>query len=68
MWFMAAMIATTITRIREHVRTHGAKADLARRAGLHPNTLIGIDRDDWNPTADTLLKLEAALPSASEAA
>lgn len=32
----------------------------ARAAGLHPNALYTLD-GDWNPTADTLRRLEAWL-------
>jgi 3,4-dihydroxy 2-butanone 4-phosphate synthase/GTP cyclohydrolase II len=37
------------------------KAGLARGAGLHANTLRDCLNDGWNPTADTLLKLERFL-------
>ena len=37
------------------------KSGLARAAGLHPNSLRKLDEDDWNPTADTLRKLERYL-------
>ena len=37
------------------------KTGLARAAGLHANTLRNMDEDDWNPTSDTLKKLEAYL-------
>lgn len=61
------MIQDTITRIREHLQKPGVrKGAFALAAGLHPNTLIGIDDPNWNPTAETLLKLEAALPSEDE--
>jgi 3,4-dihydroxy 2-butanone 4-phosphate synthase/GTP cyclohydrolase II len=38
-----------------------SRAGLARAAGLHPNSLRKLGSDDWNPTADTLLKLEKLL-------
>ncbi len=34
------------------------RAGLARAAGLHANSLRRLGEDDWNPTADTLGKLE----------
>lgn len=37
------------------------KAGLARAAGLHANTLRDCADEGWNPTADTLAKLEAFL-------
>jgi len=35
-----------------------SRAALARAAGLHPNSLRKLGSDDWNPTADTLVRLE----------
>ena len=35
------------------------RAGLARAAGLHANTLRDCNEDSWNPTSDTLAKLEA---------
>lgn len=61
------MVRDTISRIREHLQKPGVrKGEFAVRAGLHPNTLIGCDRGDWNPTAETLMKLEAQLPAEPE--
>ena len=37
------------------------RAGLARAAGLHANSLRRLGEDDWNPTADTLGKLETYL-------
>ncbi|MBR0553177.1 3,4-dihydroxy-2-butanone-4-phosphate synthase [Stakelama marina] len=37
------------------------KAGLARAAGLHANSLRRLDEADWNPTAETLRKLERYL-------
>jgi 3,4-dihydroxy 2-butanone 4-phosphate synthase/GTP cyclohydrolase II len=39
------------------------RAGLARAAGLHANSLRRLGEPDWNPTADTLLKLEKFLTS-----
>jgi 3,4-dihydroxy 2-butanone 4-phosphate synthase/GTP cyclohydrolase II len=38
-----------------------SRAGLARAAGLHPNSLRKLGDSDWNPTAETLLKLEKFL-------
>lgn len=56
------MSTSTITRVRDLV-TSGefTKAGLARAAGLHANTLRDAAEPDWNPTADTLAKLESFL-------
>jgi 3,4-dihydroxy 2-butanone 4-phosphate synthase/GTP cyclohydrolase II len=35
-----------------------SRAGLARAAGLHPNSLRKLGASDWNPTADTLGRLE----------
>ncbi|RST29737.1 3,4-dihydroxy-2-butanone-4-phosphate synthase [Sphingomonas ginkgonis] len=35
-----------------------SRAGLARAAGLHPNSLRKLGQPDWNPTADTLTRLE----------
>nr|WP_298927694.1 3,4-dihydroxy-2-butanone-4-phosphate synthase [uncultured Erythrobacter sp.] len=53
------MSTSTITRVRDLV-TSGkfTKAGLARAAGLHANTLRDAAEPDWNPTSDTLAKLQ----------
>jgi 3,4-dihydroxy 2-butanone 4-phosphate synthase/GTP cyclohydrolase II len=38
-----------------------SRSGLARAAGLHANTLRDLDQPDWNPTAETLRKLESYL-------
>jgi 3,4-dihydroxy 2-butanone 4-phosphate synthase/GTP cyclohydrolase II len=38
-----------------------SRAGLARAAGLHPNSLRKLGSPDWNPTADTLGRLEKLL-------
>lgn len=56
------MSTSLIENIRNLVASGDAsKAGLARAAGLHPNSLRKLDNEDWNPTADTLLKLERYL-------
>src|SRR5256885_12457475 len=58
-----------IDRLRDLV-TAGemSRAGLARAAGLHPNSLRKLGDVDWNPTADTLGKLEKFLASGSSGA
>ena len=43
-----------------------SRSGLARAAGLHANTLRDIDSADWNPTAETLRKLELYMASNSD--
>src|SRR3982751_4739188 len=45
-----------------------SRAGLARAAGLHPNSLRKLGDSDWNPTADTLGKLEKFLASGASGA
>jgi transcriptional regulator with XRE-family HTH domain len=58
------MVTSTIERIRAHLQVHGVtKKGLAEKAGLHPNTLQGIEDPSWNPSAATLIALERQLPA-----
>jgi len=51
-----------IDRIRDLVTDKGmSRSGLARAAGLHANSLRSLDDAQWNPTADTLRKLESYL-------
>ena len=53
------MSATLIDRLTEIIDTgEVSRAALARAAGLHPNSLRKLGSPDWNPTADTLKRLE----------
>ena len=53
------MDTSIITRVREIVSSGElTKAGLARASGLHANTLRECAEDGWNPTAETLAKLE----------
>ncbi len=56
------MAETTIDRIRTII-TQGemSRTGLARAAGLHANSLRDCTEASWNPTADTLGKLERFL-------
>ena len=38
-----------------------SRSGLARAAGLHPNSLRKLGSPEWNPTADTLVRLEKLL-------
>src|SRR3954463_8491081 len=53
------MSTTLIERLSAIVATgEVSRAGLARAAGLHPNSLRKLGASDWNPTADTLGRLE----------
>jgi 3,4-dihydroxy 2-butanone 4-phosphate synthase/GTP cyclohydrolase II len=53
------MSTTLIERLTEIIETgEVSRAALARAAGLHPNSLRKLGSSDWNPTADTLKRLE----------
>jgi 3,4-dihydroxy 2-butanone 4-phosphate synthase / GTP cyclohydrolase II len=51
-----------IQKVRNLVTNGGmSRSGLARAAGLHANTLRDLEEGDWNPTAETLRKLETFL-------
>jgi 3,4-dihydroxy 2-butanone 4-phosphate synthase/GTP cyclohydrolase II len=53
------MSTTLIDRIEAIIATgEVSRAGLARAAGLHPNSLRKLGSSEWNPTADTLSRLE----------
>ncbi|GGE11346.1 3,4-dihydroxy-2-butanone-4-phosphate synthase [Polymorphobacter glacialis] len=53
------MSTALIEQIRNLVSDgHETRSGLARAAGLHANSLRSLDENDWNPTSDTLKKLE----------
>ena len=57
----------TIDKVRTLVSQNLiTRSGLARAAGLHANTLRDCLADDWNPTADTLAKLDRFLASSDE--
>ena len=61
------MSTQLIDRIRAIVDDGSmSRSGLARAAGLHPNSLRKLDSPDWNPTADTLGKLENWLAHGSD--
>jgi 3,4-dihydroxy 2-butanone 4-phosphate synthase/GTP cyclohydrolase II len=53
-------MSTTLIEQLEAIVATGevSRAGLARAAGLHPNSLRKLGHPDWNPTADTLVRLE----------
>jgi 3,4-dihydroxy 2-butanone 4-phosphate synthase/GTP cyclohydrolase II len=55
---MDSVIARSRTLIAEGTMT---RSGLARAAGLHANTLRDCEQESWNPTAETLQKLERFL-------
>ena len=53
------MSTTLIEQLNAIIETgEVSRAGLARAAGLHPNSLRKLGQPDWNPTADTLGRLE----------
>lgn len=61
------MTTDIIERVRRLVSQGGmSRAGLARAAGLHANTLRDCTEDGWNPTTDTLRKLERCLWDSDE--
>lgn len=62
------MVTETIEQLRAALRLPGfTKKSLAKAAGIHPNTLLGCEREDWNPTANTLKAIEPHLPTKADA-
>ncbi len=56
------MSIALIEKLRSHVANGSvSRSGLARAAGLHANTLRDFDDISWNPTSETLRKLEAYL-------
>ena len=56
------MFENTIERVREFLEEGNmTKAGLARASGLHVNTLRDCTEGNWNPTAETLGKLDRFL-------
>ena len=60
------MSATLMERLEQIIATgEVSRSGLARAAGLHPNSLRKLGQSDWNPTADTLVRLEKLLQRGS---
>jgi len=63
-----AMSESTIDRVRKAISSGTmTRAALARAAGLHANTLRDCAEPDWNPTTETLRKLDAFLDAQEDA-
>lgn len=61
------MVTDLIQQLRTALKQPGfTKKGLAEKAGLHPNTLLGCEGDEWNPTANTLRAIEPHLPAAEQ--
>ena len=60
------MSTTLIERLNAIIETGEiSRAGLARAAGLHANSLRKLGQPDWNPTADTLGRLEKLIQRGS---
>jgi 3,4-dihydroxy 2-butanone 4-phosphate synthase/GTP cyclohydrolase II len=60
------MSTTLIDRLNSIIETgEVSRSGLARAAGLHPNSLRKLGQADWNPTADTLGRLEKLIQRGS---
>jgi 3,4-dihydroxy 2-butanone 4-phosphate synthase / GTP cyclohydrolase II len=60
------MSTTLIERLSAIIETgEVSRSGLARAAGLHPNSLRKLGQPDWNPTADTLGRLERLIQRGS---
>ncbi len=65
--YLVGMSSILISRITALVNSgEVTRAGLAKAAGLHPNSLRDVGESSWNPTADTLRKLEHWLAHGSE--
>ncbi|WP_374139452.1 helix-turn-helix domain-containing protein [Sphingomonas sp.] len=61
------MVNDTIQRLRAALKRPGfTKLRLAADAGIHRNTLLGCESDDWNPSANTLRAIEPHLLALDE--
>ena len=60
-------MSTTLIERLEAIMATGevSRAGLARAAGLHPNSLRKLGSSEWNPTADTLTRLEKLIQRGS---
>lgn len=60
------MSTTLIEQLEAIIETgEVSRSGLARAAGLHPNSLRKLGSPDWNPTADTLTRLERLIQRGS---
>jgi 3,4-dihydroxy 2-butanone 4-phosphate synthase/GTP cyclohydrolase II len=57
-------IDQAVTRIRAFAAAQGwRKSRLAKEAGMQDTTLRNFDDPDWNPTLETVRRLEALIPA-----
>jgi DNA-binding XRE family transcriptional regulator len=57
------MVTDTIMRLRAALKLPGfTKLALSEKAGLHRNTLLGCEDENWDPKASTLRAIEPFLP------
>jgi len=60
---MMTEIDGAIVRIKAYAAARGwSKSRLAKEAGVGDTTLRHFGRPDWNPTIETLRRLEAIIP------
>jgi hypothetical protein len=60
---MMTNVEYTIYRIRKYLETEGvAKSRLAALAGVPEGCTRNIKSTKWNPTSETLIKLESVIP------
>lgn len=60
------MSVNLIERLNAIVATgEVSRSGLARAAGLHPNSLRKMGSEEWNPTAETLMRLEKLIQRGS---
>lgn len=63
----AGMVDDSIQKIRDWLALPNTrKGDLATAAGVHRNSLLGVESGTWNPSANTLRDLCAAIDRLSE--
>ena len=56
-------VQAAIARIRAFAAAQGwSRSRLATEAGMSDTVLRHFDRPDWNPTVETLRKLEGPIP------
>jgi 3,4-dihydroxy 2-butanone 4-phosphate synthase/GTP cyclohydrolase II len=60
---MTASVEAAIARVRAFAEERGwTKSRLAIEAGMSNTVLRDFDKPDWNPTVETLRRIEAIIP------
>jgi DNA-binding phage protein len=54
-------INTLLAAIKKEVAAYPNKRELARNSGLHENTILAVSSANWNPSAETLRRIEAVI-------